>query len=118
MIRPEEKQEVYQAALVWVRQQIEGAERQGLTLDYLGGWHLFQPDRHALEHAWRVLYDIPDTMTYLLTPPQGPWEQVLLRWLRHQLERGMSVAVVLGHEKRVEHILTRLAGELRGERHT
>jgi hypothetical protein len=88
MISPKEHQEVYQAALAWVGEQITEAERQGLTLDYLGGWHRFKPDTKALERAWRVLYGIPHTMTHLLTSPQEQWEQVLLRWLRHHHERG------------------------------
>jgi hypothetical protein len=87
MIRPEEQQEAYQAALAWVGEQVKAAERRGLTLDYLGGWHTFRPDRKTLEEAWRVLYGIPETMTRLLTSPQWQWEQVLLRWLRHHHER-------------------------------
>jgi hypothetical protein len=67
MISPKEHQEAYQTVLAWVTRQVEAAERQGLTLDYLGGWHTFQPDRKDLEHAWRVLYSIPDSMTHLLT---------------------------------------------------
>jgi hypothetical protein len=72
MISPREHHEAYQRALAWVGEQIEGAARQGLTLDYLGGWHRFTPDKEALERAWRVLYAIPDAMTHLLTPPEGP----------------------------------------------
>jgi hypothetical protein len=88
MTSPKEHQEAHQAVLAWVSRQVEAAERQGLTLDYLGSWHTFQPDRKNLEHAWRVLYGIPDSMTHLLTPPAWQWEQVLLRWLRHHHERG------------------------------
>jgi hypothetical protein len=88
MISPRENHEAYQAALAWVGRQVEEAERQGLTLDYLGGWHRSKPDKKALEHAWRVLYSIPDSMTHLLTCPQEQWEQVLLRWVRHHPERG------------------------------
>jgi hypothetical protein len=44
MISPRENHEEYQAALAWVGRQVEEAERQGLTLDYLGGWHRFKPD--------------------------------------------------------------------------
>ena len=87
MISHREKHEEYQAALAWVGRQVEAAERRGLTLDYLGGWHRFRPDTKVLEHAWRVLYDIPDSMIHLLTPPAWQWEQVLLRWLRHHHER-------------------------------
>jgi hypothetical protein len=83
MVSPRENDEEYQAALAWVGRQVEEAERQGLTLDYLGGWHRFKPDKQALEHAWQVLSGIPDSMTPLLTPPAWQWEQVLLRWLRH-----------------------------------
>jgi len=82
----ESNSEAYNAALAWVEAQVREMERQGLTLDYLGGWHTFKPDRKALEQAWRVLYGIPDSMTDLLTPPQWQWEQVLLRWLRHRHE--------------------------------
>ena len=88
MISPRENHEEYQAALAWVGRQVEEAERQGLTLDYLGGWHRFKPDKQALEHAWRVLHSIPDSMTHLLTCPQEQWEQVLLSWVRHNPERG------------------------------
>jgi hypothetical protein len=88
MISPREDHEAYQAALAWVTRQVEEAERQGLTLDYLGGWHMFQPDQKVLERAWRVLYGIPDSMTDLLTCPQEQWEQVLLSWLRHNHEQG------------------------------
>jgi len=87
MITPTEHHEIYHKALAWVSRQVEATERQGLTLDYLGGWHTFQPDQKELEHAWRVLYGIPDSMIYLLTPPAWQWEQVLLRWLRHHPER-------------------------------
>jgi hypothetical protein len=87
VISPRENHEEYQAALAWVGRQVEEAECQGLTLDYLGGWHRFKPDKQVLERAWRVLYSIPDSMTHLLTPPQGQWEQVLLSWLRHHHER-------------------------------
>lgn len=82
MISPRENQEAYQAALAWVARQVEAAERQGLTLDYLGGSQTFQPDQKDLERAWRVLVGIPE-MTHLLTPPAWQWEQVLLRSLRH-----------------------------------
>jgi hypothetical protein len=88
MISPRENQEDYQAALAWVGEQIEAAERQGLTLDYLGGWHTFKPDKHALEKAWRALWGIPDSMTRLLTSPPMQWEQVILIWIRHYPERG------------------------------
>jgi hypothetical protein len=88
MLSPKEHHEAYQAALAWVTGQVEEAERQGLTLDYLGGWHTFQPDQKVLERAWRVLYSIPDSMIDLLTCPQEQWEQVLLSWLRHNHERG------------------------------
>jgi hypothetical protein len=88
MICPRENQAEYQAALAWVSRQVEAAKRQGLTLDYLGGWQTFKPNEKALEKAWRVLYGIPDFMTQLLTGPQEQWEQVLLRWLRHKDERG------------------------------
>jgi len=37
MISPRENHEEYQAALAWVGRQVEEAERQGLTLDYLCG---------------------------------------------------------------------------------
>jgi hypothetical protein len=66
-----------------IARQVEAGERQGLTLDDLGGWQTFQPDKNALEQTWRVLYGIPDSMTPPLTPPAWQWEQVLLRWLRH-----------------------------------
>ena len=88
MISPEESQDEYQAVLAWVTRQVEAAARQGMTLDYLGGWHQFTPDKKALERAWRVLYGIPNSMTHLLTCPQEQWEQVVLRWLRHRHERG------------------------------
>ncbi|MDQ3829303.1 MAG: hypothetical protein M3361_08345 [Candidatus Tectomicrobia bacterium] len=78
----------YQRALAWVGDQIALAERQGLTLNYLGGWHRFNPDQKALEQAWRALYGIPDSMTHLLTSAQEQWEQVLLRWLRHRHGQG------------------------------
>jgi hypothetical protein len=87
MISHREEHEEYQAALAWVGRQVEAAERQGLTLDYLGGWHRFRPDKKALEHVWRVLYDKPDSMIHLLTPPAWQWEQVLLSWLRQHHER-------------------------------
>jgi hypothetical protein len=87
MIDPRENQEDYQRALTWVGEQITEAERQGLTLDYLGGWHTYKPNPKTLERAWRVLYGIPDSMTHLLTCPREQWEQVLLRWLRHHPER-------------------------------
>jgi hypothetical protein len=90
MISPQEHQENYQAALAWVTRQVEAAERQGLTLDYLGGWHTYKPNPKTLERAWRVLYDIPDAMTDLLTCPQQQWEQVLLRWLRHRHGGGLG----------------------------
>jgi hypothetical protein len=88
MVSPEESQEAYQAALAWVTRQVEEAQRQGLTLDYVGGWQTFQPHHKLLARAWRVLYGIPASMTWLLTPPQWQWEQVLLRWLRHRHEGG------------------------------
>jgi hypothetical protein len=81
MISPQEHQETSQRALAWVGEQIKEAERQGLTLEDLGGWHRFKPDPKTLERAWRVLYGIPDAMAHLLTCPQAQWEQVLLRWL-------------------------------------
>jgi hypothetical protein len=84
MISPHENQENYQRALAWIGEQITAAERQGLTLEYLGGWHTYKPDPKTLERAWRVLYGIPDAMTHLLISPQEQWEQVLLRWLRHR----------------------------------
>ena len=70
MIDPRESREDYQRALAWVGEQIKAAERQGLTLEYLGGWHRFKPDKKTLERAWRILYGIPDSMTYLRTCPQ------------------------------------------------
>jgi hypothetical protein len=88
MISPQEHQEHYQRALAWVGEQITAAERQGLTLDSLGGWDTYKPNRKTLKRAWRVLYNIPDSMTDLLTGPQQQWEQGLLRWLRHHPERG------------------------------
>ena len=88
MISPREHQQNYQRALAWVGEQITAAERQGLTLDYLGGWDTYKPDPKTLERAWRVLYGIPDSMTHLLTCPQAQWEQVLLTWLQHRHERG------------------------------
>jgi hypothetical protein len=39
LISPWERQENYQRALAWVGEQITAAERQGLTLEYLSGWH-------------------------------------------------------------------------------
>ena len=84
MIDPREDQENYQRALAWVGEQITAAERQGLTLDYLGGWQTFKPDKKVLEKAWRVLYDIPDSMTQPLTCPQEQGEQVILVWLQHR----------------------------------
>jgi hypothetical protein len=83
MIDPREDQKNYQRALAWVGEQITAAERQGLTLDYLGGWHTFKPDRKALARAWRVLYNVPDSMIDLFTGPQERWGQAVLRWLRH-----------------------------------
>ena len=71
-----------------VGEQITAAERQGLTLDYLGGWHTFKPDRKALARAWRVLYNVPDSMIDLFTGPQERWEQVVLRWLRHHPDQS------------------------------
>jgi hypothetical protein len=59
-----------------------------LTLDYLGGWHTFKPDRKALERAWRVLYNVPDSMIDLFTCSQQQWEQVVLRWVRYYPGRG------------------------------
>jgi hypothetical protein len=88
LISPREHQQNYQRALAWVGEQITAAERQGLTLDYLGGWHTYKPNRKMLERAWRVLYGIPDAMTHLLTSAQEQWEQVSLVWLQHQHERG------------------------------
>jgi hypothetical protein len=88
MISPKEHHEDYQAALIWVTRQVEAAERQGLTLDCLGGWHRFTPDKKALEKAWRAQYSIPGFMTQLLTCPQEQWEQVVVRWLRHRDARG------------------------------
>jgi hypothetical protein len=84
MIDPRENQEVYQRALAWVGEQITAAERQGLTLDYLGGWHTYKPDLKTLERAWRVLYGIPNSMTHLLTSPEMQWALVILQWERHQ----------------------------------
>jgi hypothetical protein len=69
MISPQEHQEHYQRALAWVGEQITAAEGQGLTLDYLGGWHAYKPDPKTLERAWRALYGIPNAMTHLLTSP-------------------------------------------------
>lgn len=86
MISPQEHQENYQRALTWVGPQIAEAERQGLTLDYLSGRHTYKPDPKTLERAWRVLYDIPDSLIYLLTSPQEQWAQVLLAWLRYHPE--------------------------------
>jgi hypothetical protein len=79
MIDPRENREDYQRALAWVGEQVTVAGRQGLTLEYLGGWHTFKPNRKSLEKVWRVLYGVPDAMTYLLTCPPQQWEQVLLR---------------------------------------
>jgi hypothetical protein len=87
MIDPREIRQDYQRALAWVGEQITAAERQGLTLDYLGGWDRYQPYPKTLERAWRVLYGIPDSMTDLLTPAQEQWEQVVLVWLQHHPER-------------------------------
>jgi hypothetical protein len=64
MIDPRENREDYQRALAWVGEQITAAERQGLTLEYLGGWHTYKPNPKTLERAWRVLYSIPDAITY------------------------------------------------------
>jgi hypothetical protein len=36
---------------------------------------------------WRVLYGIPDSMIDLLTSPQWQWDQVLLRWLTHRIDK-------------------------------
>jgi hypothetical protein len=69
--------------LAWVGERIAVAERQGLTLNYLGGWQTYKPDPKTLGRARRALYGIPDAMTHLFTSPQEQWEQVLLRWLRH-----------------------------------
>jgi hypothetical protein len=88
MMDPRETREDYQRALVWIGEQITAAERQGLTLEYLGGWQTYKPNSKTLERAWRVLYGIPDSMTHLLTSPQEQWEQVLWRWLRHHHGRG------------------------------
>jgi hypothetical protein len=88
MMSPRENHEEYQRALAWVGEQITAAERQGLTLEYLGGWDTYKPDPKTLERAWRVLYGIPGSMTHLLTCPQAQWEQVLLTWLQHRHERG------------------------------
>jgi hypothetical protein len=67
-----------------VGEQITAAEHQGLTLDYLGGWHTYKPDPKILERAWRVLYGIPDSMTNVLTSPEVQWALVILRWERHR----------------------------------
>jgi hypothetical protein len=88
MLCPQEHHEDYQRALAWVGEQVEEAEWQGLTLDYVGGWHTFKPPRKALEQAWRVLYGVPKTITHLMTSPQWPWAEVVLVWLRHHHERG------------------------------
>lgn len=88
MISPQEHHEAYQRALAWVGEQIKEAERQRLTLNYLGGWHTFKPDPKMLERAWRVLYGIPDSMTHLLTSPEMQWALVIWRWERHRHERG------------------------------
>jgi hypothetical protein len=66
---PRETREDYRRALVWIGEQITAAERQGLTLEYLGGWQTYQPNSKTLERARRVLYGIPDSMTHLLTSP-------------------------------------------------
>ena len=87
VIAPREHQADDQQALAWVGEPITAAP-QGMTLDYVGGWHTFNPNQNALERAWRVLYDIPDSMIYLLTSPQEQWVQVLMRWERHRHERG------------------------------
>jgi hypothetical protein len=79
MIDPREHRDDYQRALAWVGEQITEAERQGLTLEYLGGWHTFRPDQKTLERAWRVLYGIPESIRHPFTSPQEQWEQVLLR---------------------------------------
>ncbi len=84
MINPREHQEDYHKALAGVGKQLTEAERQGLTIEYLGGLHRFAPNRKALERAWRVLYGIPDSMTDLLTSPEMQWALVILRWERHQ----------------------------------
>ena len=88
MIDPREHQEVYQRALAWVGEQIAAAEHQGLTRDYLGGWHTYTLNPKALERTWRVLYGIPDSMTDVLTSPETQWALVMLRWERHQHKRG------------------------------
>jgi hypothetical protein len=88
MIDPRENREDYQRALAWVGEQISEAARQGLTLDYLGGWHRFQANPKTLERAWRVLYGIPDSMTDLLTSPEMQWALVIWRWEQHRHERG------------------------------
>ncbi len=44
MIDPREDREDYQRVLAWVGEQIAVAERQGLTLNYLGGWHTYKPN--------------------------------------------------------------------------
>jgi hypothetical protein len=87
LISPQEHQQPYQRALAWVGEQITEAERQGLTLDYLGGWHLYKPNPKTLERAWRVLYGIPDSMTDLFTSPETQWALVILWWERHRYER-------------------------------
>jgi hypothetical protein len=74
MLSPKENQEDHQRALAWVGQQITAAERQGLMLDYRGGWQTYQPNLKTLERAWRVLYGTLDSMTHLLTCPQEQWE--------------------------------------------
>jgi hypothetical protein len=84
MLDPREHRGDYPRALAWVGEQITAAARQGLTLEYLGGWQTYQPNPKTLERAWRVLYGILESMTHLLTSPQEQWEQVLLRWLRHR----------------------------------
>jgi hypothetical protein len=90
MISPQEHQEAYQRALAWVGEQITEAERQGLTLEYLGGWQTYKPNPKMLERAWRALYGIPDAMTHLLTSPQEQWEQVVLRWIQHRHGGGVG----------------------------
>jgi hypothetical protein len=69
MMDPRETREDYRRALVWIGEQITAAERQGLTLEYLGGWQTCKLNSTTLERARRVLYGIPDSMTHLLTSP-------------------------------------------------
>jgi hypothetical protein len=90
MIDPREHRDDYQRALAWVGEQITEAERQGLTLEYLGGWQTYKPNPKMLERAWRALYGIPDAMTHLLTSPQEQWEQVVLRWIQHRHGGGVG----------------------------